>query len=214
MNQLASVGDSRPNPECLSYGDVEARVIIGYGETKDGRQRYQCKSCKKTFNEGKGTMFYNCKTEEKDILECLAFLAEGVRISSISPSKGFKEDTILSFVREAAHHAEAVEAILLNDYEMSQVQIDGLWTYEGHKKNGDERVADEDKGEYWRCTAIEAETRLRAGRDIGQSETQAAIDLWRQVKQGATHADTPPENNLLMVGITHKWPSNTMPKAI
>jgi len=134
MTQLASVGDFCPNPECDDYGDVEAKVIIRYGKTRDGRQRYQCKSCKKTFNERKGTMFYNRKTEEKDIFECLALLAEGVRISSISRSKGFKEDTILSFLRQAARHAEQVEAILLNDYEISQVQIDGLWTYVGHKK--------------------------------------------------------------------------------
>ena len=134
MTQLASVGTFCPNPECEAYGDVEANVIIRYGKTRDGRQRYQCKSCKKTFNERKGTMFYNRKTEEKDILECLALLAEGVRISSISRSKGFKADTILSFLREAAQHAEEVEAMLLNDYEISQVQIDGLWTYVGHKK--------------------------------------------------------------------------------
>ena len=134
MIQLASVGDFCPNCECEAYGDVEAKVIIRYGKTRDGRQRYQCKSCKKTFNERKGTMFYNRKTEEKDIIECLALLAEGVRISSISRSKGFKEDTILSFLREAAHHAEEVEAILRNDYKISQVQVDGLWTYVGHKK--------------------------------------------------------------------------------
>jgi len=79
-------------------------------------------------------MFYNRKTEEKDILECRALLAEGVRISSISRSKGFKADTILSFLREAADHAEEVEAMLLNEYEISRVQIDGLWTYVGHKK--------------------------------------------------------------------------------
>ena len=134
MAQLASVGDFCPNPECEDYGAVQANVIIRYGKTRDGRQRYQCKSCKKTFNERKGTLFYNRKTEEKDIVECLALLAEGVRISSISRSKGFKADTILSFLREAAHHAEAVEVILLNEYEISQVQIDGLWTYVGHKK--------------------------------------------------------------------------------
>ena len=134
MTELASVGDFCPNPECDDYGDVARKVIIRYGKTRDNRQRYQCKSCKKTFNERKGTMFYNRKTEEKDILECLALLAEGVRISSISRSKGFKEDTILSFLREAVHHAEKVEAVLLNDYEINQVQIDGLWTYVGHKK--------------------------------------------------------------------------------
>ena len=65
MIQLASVGDFCPNPECEDYGDVEAKAIIRYGKTRDGRQRYQCKSCKKTFNERKGTMFYNRKTEEK-----------------------------------------------------------------------------------------------------------------------------------------------------
>lgn len=134
MSELASVGDFCSNPECEHYGDVEAKIIIRYGKTKDGRQRFQCKSCKQTFNERKGTLFYQRKTDEKDILECLALLAEGTRISSISRAKGIKEDTILSFLREAAHHAERVEGILLNDYHISQVQMDGLWTYVGHKK--------------------------------------------------------------------------------
>ena len=134
MSELASVGDFCPNPDCEHYGDIEADTIIRYGTTRHGRQRFQCKTCKKTFNERKGTMFYNRKTDEKDILECLALLAEGTRISSISRAKGIKEDTILSFLREAAHHAEQVEAILLNDYRICRVQIDALWTYIGRKK--------------------------------------------------------------------------------
>jgi transposase-like protein len=108
--------------------------IIRYGKSNEGRQRFQCKTCRKTFNERTGTLFYNRKTEETDILECLALLAEGVRISSISRAKSIKEDTILSFLREAAHHAQQVEALLLNDYHISQVQIDGLWTYVGRKQ--------------------------------------------------------------------------------
>jgi transposase-like protein len=134
MKELVSVGDFCPNPECEYYRDVEATNIIRYGKTRAGRQRFQCKGCKKTFNERKNTMFYNRKREEKDILECLALLAEGTRISSISRAKSIKEDTILSFLREAAHHAEQVEAVLLNDYQISRVQIDGMWTYVGHKK--------------------------------------------------------------------------------
>jgi len=134
MSELAAVGDFCPNPECEDYGKIEAKTIIRYGKTREGRQRFQCKTCKQTFNERKGTMLYNRKTDEKDILECLVLLAEGTRISSISRAKGIKEDTVLSFLREAAHHAEQVEAILLNDYQISQVQIDGLWTYVGHKK--------------------------------------------------------------------------------
>lgn len=133
MAHLASVGTFCPNPDCAVYGDTEANAIIQHGKTRQGRQRFQCKMCKKTFNERHGTLFYNRKTDEKDILECLALLAEGVRITSISRTKGIKEDAILSFLREAAQHAAQVEAILLNDYRITQAQIDGLWTYVGRK---------------------------------------------------------------------------------
>lgn len=133
MSELVAVGSFCTNANCADYGKVDVGNIIRYGKSSEGRQRFQCKSCRKTFNERNGTLFYNRKTEEADILECLALLAEGVRISSISRAKGIKEDTILSFLREAADHAEQVEAILLRDYRISQVQIDGLWTYVGRK---------------------------------------------------------------------------------
>jgi transposase-like protein len=134
MSELVSVGSFCPNEECPDYGETERSNIIRYGKTGEGRQRFQCKTCKRTFNERKGTLFYNRKTEEKDILECLALLAEGVRISSIHRAKGIKEDTILSFLREAARHAEQIEAILMDEYQIGRAEIDGLWTYVGRKK--------------------------------------------------------------------------------
>lgn len=134
MSELVTVGSHCPNTDCLDYGQADMGNIIRYGKSNEGRQRFQCKTCRKTFNERRGTLFYNRKTDEKDILECLALLAEGVRISSISRSKGIKEDAILSFLREAARHVEQVEALLLNDDRIAQAQIDGLWTYVGRKQ--------------------------------------------------------------------------------
>lgn len=134
MSELASVGSFCPNPSCPDYGKVGVGNLIRYGKSNEGRQRFQCKRCLKTFNERNGTLFYNRKTQEKDILECLALLAEGTRISSISRAKGIKEDTILSFLREAAGHAQQIEAILLNDYRIERAEIDGLWTYVGRKQ--------------------------------------------------------------------------------
>jgi hypothetical protein len=52
----------------------------------------------------------------------------GTRISSISRTKGIQEATSLAWLREAA---EAVEAVLLNDYRIGPSQIDGQWTYVG-----------------------------------------------------------------------------------
>jgi len=134
MSQLGTVGTFCPYADCPDYGQVGQGNVIHYGKSKQGQQRFHCKTCRKTFNERKGTLFYKRKTPVKDMLECLALLAEGSRISSISRAKGIKEDTILSFLREAAQHAQQVEAILLNDYRIGGSQIDGLWTYVGRKR--------------------------------------------------------------------------------
>ncbi len=66
--------------------------------------------------------------------------------------------------------------------------MDVCWQQEAKK----ERIVPDANGEYWRCTAIEPNARLRVGRGIGQTETQAAIELWQQVKQRNAHRDNPP----------------------
>jgi transposase-like protein len=130
---LASASTFCPNEECHHYAKVDEANIIKYGRSKQGVQRYQCKSCKTTFSATRGTLFYRKHTPLKDILETLALLAEGVRISSLSRTKGFKEDTILRRLREAARHSQAVEDVLMADYRLSKAQVDGLWTYVGNK---------------------------------------------------------------------------------
>lgn len=143
--QLAEVGQFCPNEACEFYEDIKNAHIIQYGKTAKGTQRYLCKHCNKTFVETKGTLFYGKHTPPKDILETLAMLAEGMRISSIHRVKGFKEDTILGWLREAAEHAEQVEAVLMHNYQVSQAQIDGMWAYIGHKgqKGGTPKASSE-----------------------------------------------------------------------
>ena len=87
--------------------------------------------------ETKGTVFYRRRTPESEIIETLAFVAEGVRISSLSRVKGHKEDTILDWIRDAARHAEAIEEVLMAEYQLSRGQLDALWSYvrnKGEKK--------------------------------------------------------------------------------
>ena len=131
--RLASTGTFCPQQGCEHYAKVGADNIIKYGRTRRGVQRYRCERCGDTFSATHGTLFYRKRTAPKDILETLALLAEGVRISSLARAKGIKADTILAWLREAARHAEAVEEVLLDDYELSRAQIDGLWAYVGHK---------------------------------------------------------------------------------
>ena len=70
-------------------------------------------------------------------MEVLALLAEGNRISTLTRVKGIKEDTILSWLREAARHSSEVEQVLMKDFRLKRAQLDGLWSYvqnKGEKK--------------------------------------------------------------------------------
>lgn len=137
MAELVDVGAYCPNEACADYGKLqhtqEKKNIKKNGHGRNGRQRYQCITCGKTFTETHGTLFYRRRTSESEIVETLAMLAEGMRISSVSRVKGHKEDTILSWLRQASAHAQAVEEVLMADYQVTRGQLDALWSYVGHK---------------------------------------------------------------------------------
>lgn len=132
MVQLAKPGDFCPNKNCPDHQKLQSpsqRNIIKAGKTKAGVQRYECKTCHHTFTETKGTLFYGKRTPANTILETLALLAEGNRVSSLSRVKGIKEDTILNWLREAAQHADALDEVLLKDFKVKRGQLDGLWLF-------------------------------------------------------------------------------------
>ncbi len=75
MEQFARTGDFCPNEACPEYGklhDSQQQNIKKSGLTAKGVQRYQCKTCRKTFTETFGTIFYGKRTPEHEILETLA----------------------------------------------------------------------------------------------------------------------------------------------
>lgn len=142
MGVLVKPGDFCPNEKCPKYQKLEdnqaKRNIIKAGKTKVGVQRYECKTCHQTFTETKGTMFYRKQTARDKILETLALLAEGNRVSSLTRVKGIKEDTILAWLREAAEHSDVVNDALMKDFRIKRGQLDGMWLFiqkKGPKKD-------------------------------------------------------------------------------
>jgi len=137
MEKLAQTKDFCPNVACPEYGKVQdgqsETNLKKIGKTPRGIQRYQCKTCGKTFTETKGTIFYRKHAQEDEILEVLALLAEGNRISTLTRVKGIKEDTILSWLREAARHANQLETVLMEEYHLKRAQVDGLWSFVANK---------------------------------------------------------------------------------
>jgi hypothetical protein len=65
----------------------------------------------------------------------------------------------------------------------------GLRGEQGTKRGYEEGA---NTGEFWRCTLIESESRLRAARGIAKSETEAAIEAFEQLKSSRGHSHSPP----------------------
>lgn len=145
MKQFAKPGDFCPNEGCPDYGKLQNGLqqnLDKFGKTRKGVQRFRCQTCGRTFTETSGTIFYRKRTPEHEILETLALLAEGSRISSLTRVKGFKEDTILAWLRQAAQQVEALEEVLMKDFKIKRGQLDALWAYvqnKGEKKGTPKR---------------------------------------------------------------------------
>jgi transposase-like protein len=141
MEKFARPGEFCPNEACPDYGKLQTdqqQNLDKFGKTRRSVQRFRCQTCRKTFTETTGTIFFRKRTPEHEILETLALLAEGSRISSLSRAKGFKEDTILAWLREAAQHTEQLEDVLMKDFQVKRGQLDAMWAYvwnKGEKKS-------------------------------------------------------------------------------
>jgi transposase-like protein len=132
-NRLALAGSFCWNRECPDYGKTHHGNIVRYGRTGKGTQRLKCTICERVFVSNKGTVFYSRHHSPKEILECLAMLAERNSLAAIHRIKGIKEETVMDWLREAANHVEEIEAMLLTNYHLTRVQLDAMWTYVGHK---------------------------------------------------------------------------------
>ena|SRR2546426_5495561 len=130
---LVPAGSFCWNPDCSEYAQVGHYNLRKFGQTAKGVQRYQCKTCKKTYAETKGTVFHGCHHSQQTILDCLAMLADRNSLAAIHRIKGVKEETVCEWLQRAAKHVEEIEAVLLANYPVSRAQLDALWTYVGHK---------------------------------------------------------------------------------
>ena len=130
---LALAGSFCWNRDCPYYAKPDSGTIRKFGTTQKGTQRYQCRACRKTFTNTRGTVFYGKRHSPDTILECLAMVAERCSLAAIHRIKGIKEETVSAWLVEAAEQVEAIEALLLARYPLQRVQLDALWAYVGNK---------------------------------------------------------------------------------
>ena len=124
-----------PNKTCAAYGAMPKNpadhVVIKYGHSHTGRQRYRRALCGHPFAETVGTVFYRRRAPADDIASALSQIAEGSRASGVARATGHKIDTISARVKAAGQRAAPLEQWLLSDYRIAQAHLDGLWRFVG-----------------------------------------------------------------------------------
>jgi len=119
-----------PNPSCSVFGQEAENQLdrhTYYGP--DRTIQYRCRVCGQTFSQTKGTFFYRLRTPREKVLQALAMVAEQGGIRATGRACGFDKDTIQSWVERAGRHAEEVSAYLIVACQLSQAQLDALWTF-------------------------------------------------------------------------------------
>lgn len=114
------------NPDCPDHG------LAGQGNMSVHRHKERrdgCRTCKRTFVETKGTMFYRLRTPPGEALDAIAQLTERGSIRGVARAKGKKPDTVIDWLRWAGKHAAQVNEYLLRGLHLTHLQGDELWTF-------------------------------------------------------------------------------------
>jgi hypothetical protein len=107
----------------------EGNIVLKEHYGKQNTALLRCKTCKKTFSENRGTTFFGLHTPKETVLRSMAMLVEKGSIRGTARAMGANKDSVALWLKRAGEHCEEVTEYLLRDLNLSQVQIDEIWTF-------------------------------------------------------------------------------------
>lgn len=113
------------NPPCPRCGDG-ATVRRGQSE---GRQRWQCPGCQRSFGATTNTALYRLKTPAAEVAQALVVVLRRGSLLAAEEVTGHKYETIGRWLRQAAAHAEALTEALVHDVRLTEVEVDEFWSF-------------------------------------------------------------------------------------
>ncbi len=122
MEAQSASSERRPCPHCGS------EAVIKHGH-KAGHQRFRCRSCGKTFTSTYGTALYGLHTPAAEIARALLIVMRRGSLKAAEEISGHKYETIGTWLRRAAAHAEAITEVLVRDLHLSEVEVDAFWSF-------------------------------------------------------------------------------------
>src|SRR6266568_1749855 len=178
-------GQPCPNPECIDYNRRQQGTVSAIATylTHSGKRRiFRCHTCATQFSETRETVFFDLRTTEDKVMMALKMLLVRVDLVGISFVLGVTEETVLAWLRRAAHQAEAINRHLLGNLPVTQVQLDEMWNFiaRKHARETDEAgesVPDGEDGRQWIWVSFAPEFRLMIAAVVGPRTLDMAQEV-------------------------------------
>jgi hypothetical protein len=109
------------------------RAISTYLTQSGKRRIFQCTKCGTPFSETRDTVFFDLKTPEEKVMMALKMRLVKVDLAGSALVLGVTAATVLAWLQRAAHKAAEINAHLLRDLPVTQVQLDEMWHFIARK---------------------------------------------------------------------------------
>lgn len=154
-----------------------------FGRTRDGHQRYRCRTCRKTYPERPDRPLGDMRLPVDRALLCLNLLCEGSSIRAIERITGTEKKTILRLLVQVGEGCEKMLAETVKAVPVKDVQADELWTYIRCKQGTRDRrkITDPDAGDAYCFFGIERNSKLVLAWHLGRRNAWDAHDFMEKL---------------------------------
>jgi transposase-like protein len=125
-----------PNEQCKDYGlrgqgNVAVRGKYGKDKTRD---LLYCRTCGKRFAATQASALFGLHLPPQTIRQIIHHAAEGVGVRATARLLGMDKDTVNRVILRAGEHCERVLSSLLVSLNLTEAQLDELWTFVKKRK--------------------------------------------------------------------------------
>lgn len=125
-----------PNEQCKEYGQRSQGNISVRGKygKDNNRVLLYCRTCGKRFAATQSSALFGLHLSAEVIRQIIHHAAEGVGVRATARLLEMDKDTVNRVILRAGEHCAHVLSGLLRSLELTEVQLDELWTFVKKRK--------------------------------------------------------------------------------
>ncbi|HEX3152357.1 MAG TPA: IS1 family transposase [Gemmataceae bacterium] len=159
-----------------------------FGRDRDGNQRYQCQTCRKTFSDRPVRALGDMRLNMDKALTVLHHLVEGVSIRATMRLTGVNRNTIIDLLMLMGERCERLLSGRIKNLPVVDVQADEIWGFVAMKeRTRANKAPDQDGiGDAYCFIGIERQTKLVLAYHLGRRSSEDAYHFAGKLAEATT----------------------------